>query len=103
MPWAKGQSGNPGGRPKTKVVTEALARELRAKGPDGAQSNLQLAAWKMVQLAIAGDVAAFKEIANRLEGTPVQAVEHTGADGATMEFTIQIARPPSEADDADDA
>jgi hypothetical protein len=31
------------------------------------------------------------------------AVEHSGPEGAALEFTIQIARPPSEADDADDA
>lgn len=79
-----GQSGNPGGRPKKRPITDAILKELRVKGPNGQDSHLQLAVWKLVQLAIAGDVAAFKELANRVEGTPVQPMEHSGPDGGEI-------------------
>jgi len=100
--FPKGQSGNPGGRPKRKPITDAILRELRVKGPNGKDSHLQLAVWKLVQLAIAGDVVAMKAVMDRVEGTPVQALEHTGAAGTALEFTIQIARPPAEDADAPD-
>lgn len=34
-PWKPGESGNPGGRPKTKPLTEELARLLEQKAPNG--------------------------------------------------------------------
>jgi hypothetical protein len=94
--FAKGQSGNPGGRPKTKAFTEALVRELHRKGPNDRTPNLEMLVWKLVQLGIAGDVAAIREIANRLEGTPVQAHEVSGPDGQA--FTLRIVRPHGEPD-----
>lgn len=66
--WKPGQSGNPGGRPKTKPFKEALQRVIeRLGGPDEAAAAL-------FARAITGDVAAFKECADRLDGkvpTPV--------------------------------
>jgi hypothetical protein len=34
-PWPKGVSGNPGGRPKKKAITEELERLLEEEAPNG--------------------------------------------------------------------
>lgn len=103
MTFVKGQSGNPGGRPKTKPLTALILKELDKKAPGTKFRQGELAVWKLVQLAIAGEGWAIKEILDRVEGKAVQPLEHSGADGTGLEFTIQIARPPIEADDARDA
>jgi hypothetical protein len=100
MPWSKGQSGNPGGRPKSKPITEALLKELKAKGP-GKLSHTQEMAWRLVQLAIAGDVAAAKLVLSYVDGLPIQNVEVGGPDGQDLTFTIHIARADDGHSDAD--
>ena|SRR5690348_14960093 len=65
--WRPGQSGNPGGRPKSKPFKEALEAIIKETGLHGAAAAL-------VAKANTGDVAALKEIADRLDGkvpTPV--------------------------------
>ena len=44
----------------------------------------------MIDRAIAGDVSAFREIADRIEGKVAQRVETTGADGAPVESNINV-------------
>lgn len=70
--WRPGQTGNPGGRPK-KRVTEAYLEEL---------TETQLRAWakSIVGKAIAGDVAAAREVTDRVEGTAPKATEDREAD-----------------------
>lgn len=66
--WPKGVSGNPGGRPKTKPFKEALQRVIDAMGgPDAA-------AQAIMARALTGDVAAFRECADRLDGKVPQSV-----------------------------
>ena len=68
--WKPGQSGNPSGRPKKKPLTEALQRVL-AKLSDDERDVL---CKEMITKLATGDVAAFKEVADRVEGkvpTPV--------------------------------
>ena len=74
-PWPKGVSGNPGGRPKTKPVTEELERLLQQEAPEkNGQTWAALIAEALVRRAANGDVQAIAEVANRLEGRPAQAV-----------------------------
>lgn len=72
--WKPGQSGNPNGRPKMRPYKESLDRILAAIGQgDGAKALDQLNA-AMFAKAMNGDVAAYKEIADRYEGkvpTPI--------------------------------
>jgi hypothetical protein len=42
MPWKKGQSGNPGGRPKSSVEAQATLRELALKDVDAAYARLRV-------------------------------------------------------------
>jgi hypothetical protein len=73
MSFEAGQSGNPGGRPKSaKLLRDALLVELK-KSVDGVEL-IQLVAQKLVELAMAGNVAAIKEIADRVDGKVPQAI-----------------------------
>lgn len=74
-----GQSGNPGGRPKTRVVAEMLAaigHEVEAKSN---KTFFQLAAEVLLEKVFKGDVQAFKEFADRVDGRTTQNVELRGA------------------------
>lgn len=70
MVFKKGQSGNPGGRPKSKLFREALLAELADAGDD--KEELRDIARKLIDMAKDGDIQAVKEVADRLEGKPAQ-------------------------------
>ncbi len=68
-PWPKGVSGNPGGRPKTKPLTEELQRLLEEEAPKGKGQTWATAIAKtLLAKARKGDVRAIAEVANRVEG-----------------------------------
>ena len=75
MPFQQGQSGNPAGRPKTaKAITDAL-RYIGKQPYTGEKIRLprnptvaQLIAKTLYERALAGEVAAFHIIANRVDG-----------------------------------
>ena len=74
MPFEKGKSGNPGGRPKEKPFLEALKMELIAAGSD--HKALRVMARKLIDRGQKGDLAAINVIADRLDGKPAQAIEN---------------------------
>lgn len=72
-----GQSGNPSGRPKSVTLSEnyrQLLATLVPNDPEG-RSFAELIAYKLVLNAALGDLASAKEIADRTEGKPRQAVD----------------------------
>lgn len=74
MPFAPGQSGNPGGKPKrAKLFTNALLASLKKTDANDVEA-IQRIADKLTALAEAGDVQAIKEIADRVEGKVPQAI-----------------------------
>lgn len=74
MPFQSGQSGNPGGRPKrAKLFTQSLLVALKKTDADNVEA-VQRIADKLVALAESGDVQAIKEIADRVDGKPPQAI-----------------------------
>ncbi len=91
-PFQKGVSGNPGGRPKRKALTEALEKlitkplpeEFRrfkvgrrwVELPDGA-TFADLVALGQVVSAVRGNTMAAKEIADRLEGKVTEKIDAT--------------------------
>lgn len=77
IPFKPGQSGNPGGRPKSSM-TEVLRQVVAAKGPDGKTKREHLAE-KLVALAEKGDVAALKYIFDRCDGSPPASVKIKGS------------------------
>ena len=68
--WKPGQSGNPSGRPKKKPLTDALQRVLNKLSEQDAEVLVS----EIVKRMATGDVGAFKEVADRVEGkvpTPI--------------------------------
>jgi hypothetical protein len=76
-PFEKGKSGNPAGRPKgIKYLSEAYRVWLaRPSGRDPGRTNADLVAEVIVNEAINGNIIAAKELADRTEGKPRQAID----------------------------
>jgi hypothetical protein len=72
-----GQSGNPGGRPKTAPLSQACRDLLASSVPDDSQGRTyaEAIAEKLAQKALAGDIRAAQELADRAEGRPRQSLE----------------------------
>jgi hypothetical protein len=70
MAWRKGQSGNPQGLARGKPFRDALRMEIAAAGDD--LKELRKIARALLTKAGAGDIAAIKEVADRLDGKPAQ-------------------------------
>jgi hypothetical protein len=75
-PWRKGESGNPGGRPRRKLLTEELERLLEQEAPAAnGKTWAEVIAETLLKQGRKGNVRAIAEIADRLEGKPQQSVE----------------------------
>jgi hypothetical protein len=75
MPFEKGQSGNPGGRPKSKPFKEALLMEaLAAERGDPCEAKPGSLRWNARKLLEQGEVPSIKELADRLDGKVPQAI-----------------------------
>jgi|SRR5580704_127920 hypothetical protein len=75
--FKKGQSGNPSGRPKSKMLSEAYKNKLEELVPNDAEGRTwaELIAEGQVRDAVRGNVQAAREIADRTEGRARQAIE----------------------------
>ena len=92
-PWVKGVSGNPGGRPKTKPLTEELQRLLEQEAPNSKGRTWATAiALALVKRASKGDVRAISELGNRVEGRPAQAVELNADLSSSIVERLQAGR-----------
>ena len=96
-PWLPGQSGNPGGRPK------GLAALVRAQTNDGAELvTFMLAVLrgrKKAPLRLRMEAAAW--LADRGFGRVPMPLEHSGADGEPMRFTLLLGAAGAPDEDAD--
>jgi hypothetical protein len=91
-PFPKGVSGNPNGRPKKECCLTSLIKEqadqmvtLKINGKEVTMSYGRAAVYGMFTKAIKGDVSAFKEIIERIDGKVVTLQEHTGKDGGPIQ------------------
>ena len=87
MAFKKGISGNPGGKSREKIFTDALRLELNRVDPNDKEKRKKInrLAEKLVECAIEDKQAwAFQQIADRLEGKPVQVVDATVDDNRTL-------------------
>jgi hypothetical protein len=78
--WRKGQSGNAGGRPKSRLLSEALRSRLAEvkPGDPAGRTYAEVVAENLIEIACSegpGAVQAASEIADRLEGRSRQSVE----------------------------
>ena len=84
-PWKPGESGNLSGRPKCRILSDAL-REIYADPEECRKFALALA-----KKANAGSLPHMQEVLNRLEGR-VDASDETSG-GAVFNITISAPRP----------
>lgn len=86
MAYKKGESGNPGGKPKeAKQFRDAL--NVAIKRAEGDRTKLAAMAEALVDKAVAGDVTAIREVADRLDGKPHQTAEITHHRGRAEELS----------------
>lgn len=78
--WRKGQSGNPGGRPKYAELSRACRGILSepVPGNDDDLTYAEAIALRLATAALAGSVAAAQELADRAEGRARQSLDLTG-------------------------
>ncbi len=72
MAFQPGQSGNPGGSTKRRLITNRLEIELLKAVDDGDKIKAQVIAEKVVDKAVAGDPWAIQFVVERTEGKPDQ-------------------------------
>jgi hypothetical protein len=74
--FPKGSSGNPNGRPKLTKLTEALREQLAEEMPNAPERTVAEAiARALIKEAVSGNVLAIREIGDRTEGKPKQAID----------------------------
>lgn len=93
-PWKKGQSGNPLGRPKKTLITDALQTmlaEVDPRDPLG-RTNAEIIADRMITRAKQKDRGQqdAAEIADRTEGKSIQKVDVAAEFGATTMTMEQV-------------
>lgn len=69
-----GQSGNPGGKPKQKEMRDALRLALRDDVDAPPRNKMDAIVRAHVEKALEGDMAAIKEIYDRIDGKVAQAI-----------------------------
>lgn len=91
MAFEKGQSGNPGGRPKEKAFADAVRVAVNREADDG-RKKLMLLADKLVDFALAGEGWAMQQIGDRLDGKPAQAIIGGDEDDPAVSLLHRIER-----------
>jgi hypothetical protein len=88
--FRKGQSGNPGGRPREKPFRTALLMEISREGND--LRALRKVARALLSKSCKEDVAAIRELANRLDGPPeaTSEISFSAGDGNEGTTSIQV-------------
>jgi len=77
MPFKKGQSGNPKGGIEKEWTWGSLFKDMMEEYADDKTLGKKAIAKAMVVKAQGGDTQAFREMANRMDGMPQQAVDMT--------------------------
>jgi hypothetical protein len=72
---------------KGRMFADAINRALELPGRHERLKRLEAIADKLVTLAEDGDIQAIREVADRLDGKPKQAVEHAGEGGGSIGIT----------------
>lgn len=90
MAFAKGKSGNPGGRPKTRHTQEALMMEMRSREAVDDLKGMRGVARKVWELAEEGERWAVEFIRDTLDGKPAQAVTLSGDEENPLHHKVEM-------------
>lgn len=74
-------------KPWRDALQRAVKRRSEGKGSPQALDRL---ADRLVATALEGDVAALKEIGDRLDGKPTQQIDHGAAQGGSVTFVMHL-------------
>ncbi len=89
--FAKGQSGNPNGRPKITKLTEALREQLAEEMPGASEKTVAEAiARALIREALVGNIAAIKEVFDRAEGKAPMTLDVGNKDGEPLLITFSF-------------
>lgn len=97
--FRRGESGNPGGRPKRRQWTDALERFGDQPLPEPVRLALKLprsATWvdagtvAAFRQVIKGNVQALKEVIDRVEGKAAQRIEVSGPDAGPVDIDLSV-------------
>ena len=103
--WKKGQSGNPGGRPKTKpltdayrkymslIITQEIAKETRLPAGFVGITIAESIAIGQAFVAIKGSTIAAREIADRIEGRVVTPDDADAESAGPLYVVLRAPRP----------
>jgi len=71
-----GVSGNFNGRPRLTKITESLREQVAREHPEMPEKTIaDVVAQTLVTMALSGDLAAIRELLDRTEGKPKQAID----------------------------
>jgi hypothetical protein len=90
--WAKGTSGNPGGRKKGESLTAMLRRVLEQE--HNGRPIGEILVERLVKEALTGKLPHLKEVFDRIEGRAKERHEVTGMDGQQLIIEIVPAEAP---------
>jgi hypothetical protein len=81
------------------MVEQALIRAIKQRDFQiGDGQTLRKIAESLIDRAISGDLMAFKELADRLDGKPKQQLEHSGTDGGALVLQVITGVPAADSD-----
>jgi hypothetical protein len=75
---------------KAKVWTAAVERALSARSALDRKDALEACANALIDKAMEGDMTALKELGDRLEGKPAQAVSLSGPNGGEIPLSLAV-------------
>lgn len=82
---------NPVGPKSDKIWRDAIMRAVKREVEKGGGRKLEKLADKLVERGLDGDVSAMREIGDRIDGKPVQAI--SGADGGAVVIQVVTGVP----------
>ena len=85
-----GASLNPGGRPPRGWTWAELLEEAFEEEDETGTPAKKIAVRKLVEKTKEGDVLAFREAMDRMDGKAKQALEHTGKDGGPITVITKV-------------
>lgn len=86
--FKKGQSGNPGGRPKN-VISDASRDWLKLIDAKTRKSNAELIAQALGKKALRGETAAYCALRDTTEGRPAQAQQHEIISNSQLKVRLE--------------